>query len=71
MDNSLGHGSGLHISESVLSPTQSSPPNSGTGLSHDLVRVVSPPPQITVQSENADHSPQSPLIVADTVAENK
>ena len=66
----LGQGSELHISESVLSPAQSSPPNAGTGLSHDLVRVISPPPQITGQSENVDHSPQFPSMAAGSMTEN-
>ena len=69
MCNVLKHQPGHAITNAhsrirVSLPTQSAPPNSGTGLSQDLVRTLSPPPHEVEQSENWDQSLQSPSTVS-------
>ena len=45
---------------SVKSPSHSKPPNSGTGLSHLLALVWSPPPHSTVHGDHSSHSLNPP-----------
>jgi hypothetical protein len=42
----------------LKSPTHALPPN--IWPKHDLLRSVSPPPHVTVQSDHTDHSPNVP-----------
>ena len=62
--NSAGHceshGSKLHLLHSVSLPSQTNPPNSGTGLSHLLDLVWSPPPQGLEHGPHSSHSPRPP-----------
>ena len=45
---------------SLKSPSHSEPPNSGTGLSHRLDLVWSPPPHSTVHAVHSSHSLNPP-----------
>ena len=55
------HGVSLHLCVSEAEPVQSAPPWAGEGVSHDRVRLLSPPPQVTVQSPQSLQTPQPPL----------
>ena len=62
----LGQGCSLQVWLSVLlepSIVQSSPPNWGSGLSHVRFRDWYPTPQVTVQTFQSLHSPQTPSTV--------
>ena len=43
-----------------LSPTQSNPPLTGSGLLHSLDLCWIPPPHVTLQAVQLDHVPQLP-----------
>ena len=57
----LEHESVLQEPLSTAEPGQVSPPFDGTGLSHTLVLVFIPPPQVTEQEAQLPHGPQFPL----------
>ena len=54
------HGCWLQFSKLILFPTHSNPPFELLGLSHSLVLVLIPPPQVTVHSPNPLHCPHPP-----------
>ena len=59
---SLGHCCVLQFNVSDAAPEHSAPPLAGVGLSHTLVRVWVPPPQVLLQEEKELQDPQPPLI---------
>ena len=58
------HGSMLHCWHSKSSPTQSTPPNWGGGLSHLLDLVWSPPPHSAVHGPHSSQSLNPPSTVS-------
>ena len=48
------------LSTCFSSPVQSKPPFSALGLSHDLILVLCPFPQVTLQYDHLFHSPHCP-----------
>ena len=50
----------LHAVSSRADPTHSCPPFDGEGLSHDLVRVILPDPQLLVHVPKFPHPPHPP-----------
>ena len=55
------HGVSLQLCVSEAEPVQSSPPWAGEGVSQSLVRLWSPPPQVTLQAPQSLQPPQPPL----------
>ena len=49
-----------YLSTCFSSPVQSKPPFSALGLSHDLILVLCPFPQVTLQYVHLFHSPHCP-----------
>ena len=56
-----GQGSVLHSIVSSVSPSHSFPPWAGTGLVHDLVRLLEPPPHKAEHLLYSDHSVNPPF----------
>lgn len=58
-----GHGIGKrHVCWSLSDPSHLSPPNNGLGLSHFLVLILAPSPQVIgheLQDDHKDHPPCS------------
>merc|ERR1712059_121430 len=54
----------LHFSVFVALPSQGLPLCCGAGLSHFLVCVFVPPPQIFVHAPNSEYFPHPPLIAS-------
>ena len=51
----------------MICPGQSKPPFEGDGLSHNLDRVLVPPPHVTDHEFQPPHAPQFPFITTITI----
>ena len=62
-----GQQKSLHLIELVLEPSHSIPPHEGLGLSHTLVFVCIPPPQVLLHSPNI-HELHPPSTAEDLIS---
>ena len=64
IENSHGHSGTMQYSSCLARPTQTRPPNLGSGFPHFLCRVLTERvPQVAVQAAHSDHEVQFPWTV--------